>query len=302
MTTRIESFSESLPVPRSQPCQACGDTLGNRPALVALNCATADRRKIAEVGAPGTNIPPSSYVSKAEPASIEVASNAEECLTEPIVLRGERWSAVQGERRRLANELHDIVSNHLNSVSLLLAAARLSLKGEERSLIEAAGKGVRDCWTEIRRCVTGLRPQALDNHDIASALSIYARRISSGSNVSVTFFSCGNFRELPGHIELALLRISQEAVTNALRHAHATAVTIELTYGTAGVGLKVSDNGVGFNVAKASEGIGLWSIRDRALSIGGELAILSPPGNGTQVILTIASGTLNRGEPETYFG
>jgi signal transduction histidine kinase len=106
---------------------------------------------------------------------------------------------------------------------------------------------------------------------------------------------------LPSHVETNLLRIAQEAFVNALKHARASAIQVELTFGSQAVSLCVRDNGQGFNPELLrGQGFGLVGMRERIQSLGGQLTIASQPGQGTEVIAVIplASGIL----PETTAG
>jgi signal transduction histidine kinase len=204
------------------------------------------------------------------------------------VLAHERSSAVQEERRRLADDLHDIVAAHLNVAGVFLAAAKQSLPpGEANEFIAAAETGIRDCWRDVRRCAAGLRPLELDDHGLAVILGNYARRLSAGGGISVTVVFFGTSTPLPQDTELALLRVAQEAATNAIRHGRATAISIQLEYEANRVRLEVTDNGAGFDVTHAPEGLGLLSMRARAKQVGAELAIHAEPAHGTQVIMIV---------------
>jgi signal transduction histidine kinase len=217
------------------------------------------------------------------------------------VLENERSAIVWEERRRFSNELHDVVANHLNCATLFLEAARQSLPSAEiTELIDAADKCVRDCWNEARLCAQGLRSLGFERRELTAVLEDYANALSAASGISVTFVSFGNSVSLSEEAKLTLLRVTQEAATNAIRHANPNFVSIELTYGAGGFGLKVSDDGVGFDLAITPVGIGLSSMRDRAQRAGGELAVLTRPGHGTQVILTLPYSVSNHAQTDKY--
>ena len=223
--------------------------------------------------------------------------------TWPELLSNERLTAVREERRRFANELHDVVSNHLNCATLLLTTARRSLPaGAARDLIDAAEKNVRGCWNDARRCAAGLGAYGLESHELASSLSEFAAALSAAAGITVTFATCGAAVPLTQETKLAFLRVAQEAATNAIRHGHASTVSVELVFGPDGAGIKVSDDGGGFDVSSASGGMGLSTMRDRARRVGAQLAILSRPGQGTQVVLILSAEAMNPREPETYLG
>ena len=156
-------------------------------------------------------------------------------------------------------------------------------------------KGVRDYWTDARRCAKDLRPSGLADHELTAALADFARHLSIASRVNVTFAFSGNAVPISEDTKLALLRVTQEAATNAIRHARPTRVSIELHFAAEGVSVRVSDNGSGFDTADVPDGIGLSTMRARARQIGAELVIRSGPSHGTQVALTQAGRSGQRG-------
>jgi signal transduction histidine kinase len=204
------------------------------------------------------------------------------------VIQDLHLDAIRKERRRFSNELHDVVANHLNSATLFLDAAKRSLPtGEVTDLIDHAEAAVRNCWSDARRCAEGLRSVGFDECELSTILSDYAGHLSKASGVAVNFAFAGTATPISDESKLAIVRITQEAVTNAIRHAHASSVSIELGFAANGVGLSVSDNGCGFNTAHISDGIGMQSMRDRAQQVGAEFAVMSGPMHGTQIVMTL---------------
>jgi signal transduction histidine kinase len=220
--------------------------------------------------------------------AIELESECLPATRAEVLLAHERSAAVQAERRRFADDLHDTVAAHLNVAKLFLAAAKQLLPpGDAREFIAAAEIGIRDCWRDVRRCAAGLRPLELDDGGLAAILRNYARRLSAGGGLSVTFRNSGTQTPLPQDTELALLRVAQEAVTNAIRHGRAKAITLQLAYKANQVRLEVTDNGAGFDLTQAPKGLGLLSMRARAKQAGAQLAIHAEPAHGTQVIMIV---------------
>lgn len=204
------------------------------------------------------------------------------------VIQDLHLNAIRKERRRFSNELHDVVANHLNSATLFLDAAKRSLPtGEITDLIDHAETAVRNCWSDARRCAQGLRSAGFDECELPAILSDYTKYISSASGVDVTFTSSGTAAPLSDESKHAIVRITQEAVTNANRHANASSLSIELGFTATGISLKVSDDGRGFDAAHTSDGIGMSTMRDRAQQIGAEFAVVSDPMLGTQVVMTL---------------
>jgi signal transduction histidine kinase len=205
------------------------------------------------------------------------------------ILEKEREAAVSAQQHGLANEFQALVDNHLSCVSLLLAAARLNLReGDEENLLRLAEKGIGDCRRDLRRRTVVLGPRTLNGRDLLSALSLYANDCTEIFGIPVSFSYTGVARSLPDNVQVAIFRITQEAVSNALCRARPTAVAIELTFAEDGVGLKISNNGT-----RTSSEVALKKIQHCASAIGAELAILKPAERGTQVVMTISSRPAN---------
>lgn len=150
---------------------------------------------------------------------------------------------------------------------------------------------VRHSLTEARRSVMNLRSAALDNGELGNALADTARQMMADKPVDVQLKISGAIRPLPAKIENSLLRIGQEAITNALKYAGGEKIRIELTYQTQLVLLRIEDNGQGFDPATfaATDGVhfGLLGMRERAKQIGARLSIQSRPGQGTEVVVEV---------------
>ena len=200
------------------------------------------------------------------------------------------FSAVLAERTRLAREIHDTLAQGFVGISLQLEAASGELKRSPESAqqrLEMAHKMVRSSLAEARRSVWDLRPQALEHGSLTSALSEIARQVTEGTSVSAEVRLQGKPRKLPDRVERNLLRIGQEALSNALTHARPSMVIIELSFDRKLVRLKVTDDGCGFESQtpfSASSGhFGLTGMQERVDQIRGQLEVRSSPGNGTEV-------------------
>ncbi|HKV42144.1 MAG TPA: two-component regulator propeller domain-containing protein, partial [Blastocatellia bacterium] len=201
-----------------------------------------------------------------------------------------RFSAVLAERGRLARELHDTLAQGLVAIGLQLSAASEKLKDSPELVeqhLELAQKMIRGSLTEARRSVWDLRPQALQGGDLAAALSDSARQMMAGSLIRLDFRVNGAPRTLPAHVESNLLRISQEALTNSVKHAGASGVTLELTFNNGLVAVRVTDDGCGFDPdtapSAASGHFGLIGIGERVQQLGGRMRLRTGPGQGTEV-------------------
>ncbi len=196
-----------------------------------------------------------------------------------------RQVAVLEERRRLARELHDSVTQSLFSMSLL-AQVLPELWEVDRSEATSALAQIRDltrgALAEMRALLFELRPAALGEQDLASALREHAATFERRTGIAVSVAIEGG-GELPAPVEQALFRIAQEALANVARHAHARHVRVELKLGGTSR-LEIADDGHGFDVAAVGpERLGLVSMRERAATIGARLQVRSASGEGTRI-------------------
>jgi signal transduction histidine kinase/ligand-binding sensor domain-containing protein len=206
----------------------------------------------------------------------------------------ERFAAIIDERTRIARELHDTLAQGLAAVGIQLDTA-LSRLPDEPALgrvhrhMQLARSMVRSSLNEVRRSIWVLRAQT---SKAANGLSISLQdnlsQLTADSGVSTTLHVTGQPRPLPSEIERSLLRIAHEAVTNAVRHAAAKHVTVDLHFDAERIHLRVRDDGCGFDPEAAREktrgkNFGLVGISERARSMGGQLVLDSRPGAGTAI-------------------
>lgn len=201
------------------------------------------------------------------------------------------FEAVLAERGRFAREIHDSLAQGLTSVSLQLECVRNRLADSPTQAaehLENARGLVRESMREARRTIWNLRPLALGEADLASALQKYARELTRDSEISCQQQIEGTPRPLPQEHENALLRIGQESLTNAARHAAPRRIEVRLRFGDGWVTLVVKDDGRGFDVAdRVGKGYGLTGMRERVEALGGSLSIDSRAGEGTEVSVTL---------------
>ena len=205
-----------------------------------------------------------------------------------------RFKAILGERTRLAQELHDTLEQTLTGIALQLdTAVMLSQKNPSAANqpLELARNLIRQSQVELRGSVWDLRSRALEQFDLAGALQSSSQQITRGTNIQVEVETRGKVRTLPEFVEENLLRISQEALTNVIKHAHASLVKIELEFGPETVVLQTTDNGQGFTVENcvgARDGhFGLLGMSERAKRLGGHVVVTSTPGTGTVIRVEI---------------
>jgi signal transduction histidine kinase len=202
-----------------------------------------------------------------------------------------RQTAVLEERNRMAREIHDTLAQAFTGILLQLGAAeRLLADAPEQGQahLQTAGTLAHEGLAEARRSVQALRPQALETEDLAGALARMVEQLNSDPATRIAFRLGGAPRPLPPDVADHLLRMGQEALTNALRHAQASEVGVELSFAGEELRLCVSDDGRGF--ARESPprkgGFGLRGMQERAGLIGAQLTVESQPGSGTRVELT----------------
>jgi two-component system sensor histidine kinase UhpB len=195
--------------------------------------------------------------------------------------------AQEEERARVARDLHDEVNQSLTGLLLRLEAVRRSAPPElARELTEVRGVA-NQAMEELLALARQLRPTALDDLGLEAALASHARDIGRQSGVRTSFDKEGSFADVPADVQTVVYRVAQEALANAVRHAHAHHIGIHLARGEAGIALVVVDDGAGFTFAEASGGLGITGMRERALLVGGELEVTSRPGQGTRVRLYV---------------
>jgi PAS domain S-box-containing protein len=202
-----------------------------------------------------------------------------------------RQSAVTAERNRLARDVHDTLAQGFTGVIVQLeAAADATSKGLARETgdhLNRAGELARESLREARRSVQALRPQALEEKSWVEALENLMKKMTANTSMRSEFVLLGQPLPLPADWEENLLRIGQEVLTNALRHAHATAFKTKLVFAPNVVRLESSDNGRGFDPEGKHEGFGLLGMRERVENMGGSIAIESEKGASSTILITL---------------
>jgi signal transduction histidine kinase len=208
-----------------------------------------------------------------------------------LYARSQRLAVVE-ERNRVARELHDAATQTLFSLVLAARAAALSTRDEQaRAAILGFEQRTTSALQELRGLVHALRPKSLERDGLAATLSDHAEALrTSGARVVV---DAAEGVRLPLESEHALLRIAQEALHNAVRHAPGSSIRVTLRAGARTVTLRVHDDGPGFDPAtlpRTRRGIGLATMRERAQEIGARLDIRALPGAGTTVTVSVPIG------------
>ncbi len=237
-------------------------------------------------------------------------------LFEAVSQQSEQLRALTGrlaevqelERKQLTQELHDQVGRNLTALGL-----NLNIIGAELAKTERGGSQIRtrlndslalvEQTTEsIRDVMANLRPPVLDDYGLVAALKWYGDLLASRADFSITVRGEEPVPRLNPPLENALFRITQEALTNVVKHAQATQVTVTVEADDETVRLVIADDGIGFEAAHstqigARQSWGLLTMTERAEAVGGRCWIESVPGGGTRVIAKVPRGTV--GEPST---
>jgi two-component system, NarL family, sensor histidine kinase UhpB len=198
---------------------------------------------------------------------------------------GRALAAQEGERLRVARELHDEVGQKLTAVMLQLDGLS---RGPHAAPLEEAREGVRDALEEVRFIARRLRPEALDHLGLVSALTALTNALGRSAGVRIERRIDRSLPQLEPDAELVLYRVAQEALTNVVRHADSDDARLTLHRVAGGLELEVTDTGRGFDVEAVVEGAGIKGMRERAMLVGAELDISSMPGSGTTVRLYAA--------------
>ncbi len=205
--------------------------------------------------------------------------------------------AQEAERGRIARELHDEAGSALTAFLLGLAAIdEASTLSEARDASIALRDTARNTLENVGRLAIALRPPALDEFGLASALKDLGRNLEQQGGPTVEFQIDLPGSRLPPKLESAIFRITQEALTNVVKHAEANAVRIKLATRLKSLILEVVDDGRGFSREQASGGgFGLVGMRERVASFNGALDVQSKPGAGTRLTIEIPLGQAHGG-------
>lgn len=240
-------------------------------------------------------------------AALEAAQTENARLAADAATQGRR-AGVLAERQRLAHDIHDTLAQSFTSIVAQLEAAEQALDhdpDDAGTRIRRAKDTARDGLAEARRTVEALRPASLEEVDLPDALHELAERWSRelAAPVTVDVVVDGPSVAVPEDAEAALLRVTQEALTNVGRHARAQRVTITLTYLDDLVLLDVQDDGTGFDPTSTAHdgrrvGFGLTSMRERMALVGGDLSVEGEPGEGTTIAARLPLRTVRPPTPE----
>ena len=199
------------------------------------------------------------------------------------------FKLVLAERARLSREIHDTLLQSLVGVALQFDGIANTLDGPSPALAQLVKirRQVEAYIREARQSIWDLRSPVLEQRDLLTALREFGKDAASQVDARFTATTLGAPRECPPKVENQLLRIGQEAITNAVRHSGASRITLELRFDDRAVTLRVEDDGRGFDhrgaAHDAAEHYGLTSMRERANELGGQFNVMTGAGRGTVV-------------------
>lgn len=201
-------------------------------------------------------------------------------------------AAVKDERQRVARELHDTIEQELAGLSIQLGNARQRLArapDQADTALELAQRMLRHCREEARTSIRDLRSVALDQRGLAGALREFLAPLAAECGAQFSLEVQGESQGPVGQVALHLLRIAQEAVANAARHARPRELRVRLEYAATAVTLEIRDDGCGFDpAAPAPRGhFGVLGIRERANKLRASLTVESEPGAGTTIRVVV---------------
>jgi two-component system sensor histidine kinase UhpB len=204
--------------------------------------------------------------------------------------------AQEQERSRIAQDLHDEVNQALTAILLRLSATISDAPYGLRSELQETQELVSQAMDELLALARQLRPTALDDHGLIAALASQVSDFGQRTGVQARFHHHGQIPPLSDEEQLVIFRVTQESLSNIAKHAGARGVDVELSFVGRTV-LRVRDDGSGFDPGARRTvngrargrpgGLGLGGMRERALLIGGNLAIYTEPGAGTTIELTM---------------
>ncbi len=215
-----------------------------------------------------------------------------------------QFALVIAERARVSREIHDTLLQSLGAIGLELETIASQLDPTQqvpRDALRRLRADVRHSVREARESIMELRSTRVDRRDLAEALRELAAKTKSAEGVQLAVAVSGQPRRCSAETEEQLLRIGQEAVSNAVRHGRATRIEVALDYGQDALSLRVSDDGAGFvptgYPVDSGAHMGLMNMKERAEKIGGHVRISSQPGHGTAVLAVAPLSSPPAAEP-----
>jgi signal transduction histidine kinase len=205
-------------------------------------------------------------------------------------------TAQESERKRVARELHDELGQSLSGLSLRIEVVERFIQSDPNRTVEQLGQIhalINETTDHMYNLILDLRPSALDDLGLAAALRDYADRLLADTNIRFELDADGLLTRLPPSVETSLYRVFQETLSNVVRHAGASQVSIRLARTNGAFEGEIVDDGRGFDFnavrmdGHSPQGLGLAGIHERVTQCGGQVKIVTGPGKGTRVNIRI---------------
>ncbi len=252
-----------------------------------LAALTALARRV-DLARPGERMPSAEPTSEAGELALTFNEMLDRLETERREATGRVLEGQEAERLRIAQELHDQVGQELTAVLLGLARVQSRVEPSLHEDITVVQEGVRSSLEDVRRIALELRPEALDDLGLVSALAVLCERFAQGSGLTVTQTIDEHLPELERDSELVIYRVAQEALTNVARHSGSQHAHLSLRRQDGGLVMAVSDHGSGLT-NDGQAGAGIRGMRERAALIGAKLQIGTNADGGCSVVLTLSA-------------
>lgn len=205
-------------------------------------------------------------------------------------------NALEEERQQIALTLHDDTGQSLTLLIINLESLETQLPSDEKLLLDKIGETrqlAQNSLSNLRQIVYGLRPSILDDLGLIPAIRWYARTNLEKAGIMVEIDANGDLESLAPQLNASLFRIAQEAINNILRHSEAKNVEINFAQVEGRIVVEVADDGQGFDPSSVKEKalqlhhIGLLGMQERAELIGGSTEVISEPGSGTKIVISV---------------
>ena len=248
-----------------------------------------DQMERADLSRPGAN---PADEGESGPEEVERLENTFRRMLERLEAERRRAASIaleaqEEERARVARDLHDEVNQSLTALLLRLEAARERAPVELAAELAETKALANQAMKELLALARTLRPTALDDLGLRAALSALTDELGQKSGIGTSFEGTGALADVPMDVQLVTYRVAQEALSNAAQHSEAERIRVRLDHDAEGIELSVSDDGQGFSFDQAARGLGIGGMRERALLVGGEVAVESRPQIGTRIRLRV---------------
>jgi two-component system sensor histidine kinase UhpB len=259
-----------------------------------LEALTALARRV-DLAQPGERMPGAAPTSEAGELALTFNEMLDRLETERREATGRVLAGQEAERLRIAQELHDQVGQELTAVLLGLARVQARVDPSLHDDVTIVQEAVRSSLEDVRRISLELRPEALDDLGLVSALAVLCERFAQGTGLTVTQTIDEELPELDPEAELVIYRVAQEALTNVARHSGSNRAHLSLQARNGELVMAVSDQGSGPPRDAAASGAGIRGMRERAALIGARLQIAANDHGGCTVALSVATAAAGVG-------